>query len=464
VHGLDLLSPEEILERLERVLAASPADATEIAWLETGRAGVSNRQRDPVPTPWRERTVLVRVAERGRAGFHRTGADSVGELESAVRQALGEARVGPPRAPRPLAEASAGEEETSDLFDPRLAGLDPEAARAWLAEGLEKDESATLDWSEARLVVTHSAGLRRTTRVTAATVAARCGRGAGAGRAAASARALGAPALAAALERARNRRAEPGVEDDGETGLETAAPGGGGAAHTADGGRVDDGGADADATEAPRDTPGETLPVVLAAEAAAALVELLARFALAPRPADLAPPLPDLQLDPALTLRDDPTDPEGLPLPFDLAGRAGRAVELLRDGRPAGAAAGGEAAPPSDGRDDGVRHLLLAAGDRGLGELLAAAEGGLWIAGLEAVECFDPGSLRFRARTVGTRQIAGGRLGAVEPPRLWEDRLDRALARLLGVGSERVTLALGGSVLGGVTAPALALAEAAGLR
>jgi hypothetical protein len=55
-------------------------------------------------------------------------------------------------------------------------------------------------------------------------------------------------------------------------------------------------------------------------------------------------------------------------------------------------------------------------------------------------------------------RIAGGRLGEPLGDLVWEDRLPRALGRLLGIGDAPVRLATGGGALGGIAAPALALA------
>src|SRR3954469_14343769 len=90
-----LMPMDEMLARLDRVLAASPADETEIAWLEVRRGGEEAGQRRPSPER-QERTLLVRVRESGRAGFHRTGEATVSELENAVRMALAQARLTPP--------------------------------------------------------------------------------------------------------------------------------------------------------------------------------------------------------------------------------------------------------------------------------------------------------------------------------------------------------------------------------
>src|SRR5687767_5703548 len=91
-----LLALDEMVTRLEGVLEASPADSTELTWIEAVRRLESNGKRRRDTFERRERTVFVRVRERGRTGLHRTGAAAPGDLENAVRQALANARVGEP--------------------------------------------------------------------------------------------------------------------------------------------------------------------------------------------------------------------------------------------------------------------------------------------------------------------------------------------------------------------------------
>lgn len=434
MNGVELTPDEEILDRLDRTLRASPADRTEIVWIETARAGARSAgggaEAPPAAAPRRERTVLVRVHERGRNGFHRTGAGTVGELESAVRQALGQARTDPWRGPsRPLADGSDALPALDGLHDPAIAALDPAQAAALLAEGLEAGDRAALDWAEARVAVGNSLGLRRLARTTAATLTVTAGRGPGAGRAAGSARTLAALGAEAVRDRARARRA---AANGGEP---QAAP-----------------------------DPGPGAPaLVLAPEAAVRLIEVLARQALIPPAADgggfarpvTAPPgvAEPLRLDPGLELRDDPTDPRGLPFPFDLHGFAARSVELIAGGRPV--AAGPESPDAGERAGD---HLFVRPGGLAEAELAAAAGDGLWLGWIERVECWDPPELAFRARLRGVRRIAGGILSEPLGDLVWEDRLPRALGRLLGIGDTAVRLVTGDGALGGIAAPALALA------
>jgi predicted Zn-dependent protease len=441
VDGAELTPGEEVLERLDAALAASPADETEIVWHEVARAAAEEPAGSPAVPPARERNLLVRVYERGRLGIYRTGAGSAGELEDAVRQALAQAKVDPPPVHRPpLTPKGPPLEGPADGHDPGLAALTPEAAAAMLAEGLERDERSRLSWAEARVVVANSRGLRRTGTVTAVSLEVRSGEGAGAGRAAASARTLAGLAAGEVGGRARALRAGGAAAGDGGALLE---PGGDGAP-----------------------------AIVLAPEAVARLVELLNHYALSARSfhdrtSCLLGAVGQPALDPRLSLTDRPEDPAGMPFPFDFFGAAKEPVTLVEGGVLRTPAADSSLAPdlglpplhlavgPDDARAGNL--FLTAAGGRDLDELLQAADDGIWIGWLDAVRCFDPPTLRFRAHARGLRAIRGGALGGALPGRPWEASLPRLLARVAGVGREAVCLAAGDGVLEAVVAPALAL-------
>ena len=64
----------EIVSRLEHALATSPAEATEISWLEARRGQESTGKRRRDSYELHERSILVRVRESGRTGIYRTGA------------------------------------------------------------------------------------------------------------------------------------------------------------------------------------------------------------------------------------------------------------------------------------------------------------------------------------------------------------------------------------------------------
>jgi len=443
VQNVDLTPSDEILERLDAALAASPADETEMVWHEVARAGAESPGPSPAAPPARERNLLVRVYERGRLGIYRTGAGSAGELEDAVRQALAQAKVDPPPAHRPpLTPKGPPLDPPADGHDPALAALTPEAAAAMLAEGLERDERSCLAWAEARIVVANSRGLRRAGAVTAASLEVRSGDGdgIGAGRATASARSLAGLAAGEVAGRARARRA-------------------GGAAAGEDGALPE---ADGDAAPA----------IVLAPEAVARLLELLNHHALSARSfhdrtSCLLEAVGQPALDPRLTLTDRPDDPAGMPFPFDFFGAAKEPVTLVEGGVLRTPAADSSLAPdlglpplhlavgPDDARAGNL--FLTATGGRDLEELFQAADDGVWIGWLDDVRCFDPPTLRFRARARGVRAIRRGTLGGALPDRPWEASLLALLARVAGVGRDPVCLAAGDGVLEAVVAPALAL-------
>ncbi len=494
MDGVELIGVDEMVGRLERTLGTSPADATELVWVETGRAAATTGRRRGGEAPVRERTLLVRVVERGRVGVHVGEACEVRDLEGAVRQALGQARSGPPPAALPrLATAAEGGAARSG-FDDELARLAPGDVGFLLQRLVERGETARLAWSVGRVAVVHSGGLRRSAEVTAATLTVRSGRGAGAGRAAGSARTLAALDAEAIAERARQRRAEGGpADDEGDEGEETGVgqiPRAGSAGGTAGrrkepgtptagesrgetGGPEGSGAGNGTAPEAR--SPGP--PVVLAAEGVARLLELLAVHALSTRSfragtSCLVGRLGERLFDPALRLVDDAGDPDGLPFPFDLFGFAAAPVELIAGGAartpavdPELAAALNRPPTPHAVAPDDARptHLFLTPGSADEGGLLAAAssaatggEGALWIGWLDDVVCDDPGVLRFRARARNVRRISDGVLGPIVGDLVWEDSLLRLLARVTALGAEPVCLAGGAGVFGAVSAPAIA--------
>ena len=204
--------------------------------------------------------------------------------------------------------------------------------------------------------------------------------------------------------------------------------------------------------------PEGPVPILLSQEAAAVLVELLNRHALASDAfrggvSFLNGRLGQTVFHPSIHLRDDPTDPRGLPFPFDLLGAAARPVDLV--------AAGVALTPAIDERvapDEAVPgHLFLLPGSVAESDLLQAAEGGIWIAALDPLEAFDPRGLRFRGVARGARAISGGALGRSHPDLIWEDALPGLLSRVLGVGSELVPIATGAGLFRATTAPMLAV-------
>jgi len=438
VPDLNLMPMDEMLARLDRVLAASPADATEIAWLEMrrGREETGRQRTAESPGGFRERTLLVRVREAGRAGFHRTGFATVSELENAVRMALAQARLAPPGPPAPgvgpVAGASRPTDRGPELFDRELAGLDGARARELVQSWAGRGGAARLDWAAARVVVTGSDGRRRSAEVTTAALAVRQGRGPNAGRAVVAARSLAGLAPERVAEEARRRAAAEGV---------------------------------ADLPEAPPS-------LLLAPEAAAALVDLLNRLALSSTAfhagdSFLCERLGESVFHPLVSLRDDATDPRGLPFPFDLAGEAKRPVDLIEEGvartpavdLPLARRLGCAATPHAVALDESLAtNLFLRPGGADEGELLGrAGEAGLWVGSLQPLEGFEPRRLAFRAVARGVRRIENGALGRALPDLLWEASLAEVFTRVLAVGRETVVVAGDEPLLGGISAPALVI-------
>lgn len=437
------LALEERIARLERALADSPADETEIVWLDARRAQESHgRQRtDSVET--QERMLLVRVRESGRTGLHRAGSAEPSDLEKAIREALAQARLADP-SPSPLLPPGAADPLPSPadegLADPELARLSPARAREILQRLAEPDEQAQLGWAQGFLVVANNRGLRRTAEMTSAWLSVRVSPSPGAGSAEAMARSLQRLDAPAVFARARSRQAS--LDD-------ATAP-----------------------------LPEGPVPAVLSPEAAGRLIELLNRQALTSitfSGGALRDQLGAPVFHPAFSLRDDGTDPQGVPLAFDLLGSARRPVDLVDRGvllTPAvddrlASRIGRPPTPHLVALDEArASHLFVLPGELAVAdsELLGRADGGLWIGSLDALEGFDPATLGFRAVARGVRRLDGGALGAPLPDLVWEDDLKALLARVLGVGREAVAIPTGDPLFGATTAPGLALEEVRGLR
>ncbi len=434
-----LLSLDQIGDRLETVLAGSPADETELVWLEVLRGdGLRRGHRvDVRVSP--ERTVLVRVLDLGRVGSYRTGSSEIGDLTNAVRMAMAQSRVreplsGLPHLPAENAPIGAG----NGLFDPAIGALDAAAAEA-LLRGLPADrETLSLHWAEARVVVYNSRKIRRQVSATGIGFEARCGRRPGAGRAADAARHLDDLNPRAILERARARHATGSVADPSPDGV----------------------------------------PVVLAPEAVLSLIEMLNQESFSAKAyydgtSFLREHLGIQVFDRALTLIDDGTNPAGIPFPFDLEGTAKAPVALILEGAPKTPALDQRQAavlglPPTahaiGGNDARAQNLFLVAGDQSGDDLLQAAEGGLWIGWLDHLECREPNRVQFSARARGVRRIEEGRLEAPLPDLFWEDSLLRAFSSILGIGAESVNRLTRDGYLGGFSAPSVAIAGVEGLR
>lgn len=426
---------DEMVSRLERTLAASPADSTEIVWIDARRGQESNGKRRRDSYEQAETSVFVRVRESGRYGFHRTEVAEPADLARAVREALAQARLADPSpaALRPEG-AVAPVQMDAGIHDPELARMTPARARELVQRTADQGETLRLGWAEGRVAVADGKGLRRAAEAT--TAWAETGTAAGASRSLAG---LGLPLL---LARARERRAP----EDSE----------------------------------PAALPDGPVPVVLSQESVAALLDLLNRRALTSTSflhgtSCLRDSLGTPVFHPAVTLRDDGTDPRGLPFPFDLLGSARRPIDLIAGGVFQGPAVDDRLArhldrPPTPHLvapdEAAASHLFLVPGTAPDERLLGDADGGLWISALDPPESYNPrtlpNTLRFRATARGVRRIEGGRLGAALPDLVWEDDLRTLLSGPLEIGTEPVTV--GESLFGGITTPILAFRRTSGFR
>lgn len=429
---------DDIRAVLDQVLASSVADETEVVWLERRRAEVSTTEPEPQSVESPRLTVLVRVVEGGRQGWFRTDTPDANLLEGGVRQALAMARGGSKLKRREVLPSDDGEVRAPrHLLDREISRLRPSAARALVEQLCGEEEAARIGWSEARLVIHNSHGLRRSAAISETTLDFRSGSGPGAGFASGSARRLQDLDGEAIRDRARRVRGEGPAADFEE---------------------------------------GE-IPVLLAPEATIEWLNLLNAFAFSGHSflegTSFLTRHRNIQVfDRALNLRDD-GEAEGLPFPFDFEGSLKRPLDLIVEGQPStpaltqaqGAKAGLEPTAQSVGGQDALfSNLFLLPGPSSEEELLAAAEGGIRIGRLESCECFEPQTLHVRAVARGVRRIEGGRLGAVLPDLVWEVGLLGCLARLRAVGSETVIRSMPTTPLGGISAPALVLEEAGGMR
>jgi predicted Zn-dependent protease len=181
----------------------------------------------------------------------------------------------------------------------------------------------------------------------------------------------------------------------------------------------------------------------------------------------------EAQLDPAVTLVDDPTHPASLGLPFDAEGTprtrtvlvdAGVSAGLLHDrrtAREAGTVSTGNAVPGGAGTGAVPADLVLAGGALPPEELLAGVGRGLFVRSFHYCRVLDPRSLEVTGLTRnGTFLVEHGRVvGAVGTLRFTQSFAAAvAPGRVLGVGDD-VRFASGelGSVL--VQAPSLRLAS-----
>lgn len=432
------LSLEEVTDCLETVLAASPADETEIVWLQRQRSFVASdgRSHDGQPRV----SVLVRVVEGGRLGWYRAETTDANELESGVRQALALAKVQSKLGRRRVflrkrVDDSAQLARTPTLRDPALESLTSEGAALQLLEPLGSDVDAIARWSVSRLAIFNSHGLRRAAGTTDVTLRVTTGPSHGGGHAAAAARTLVQLAPEQLAARARAAATPEGVS----TGT----------------------------------VPTDPVPVLLAPEAIATLLDAINSHAFSGRAfldgTSFLNQHRNVQVfDRQINLRDDGMAEDGIAFPFDLEGAIKQPLDLIVNGtpstpalnrhqsleaglKPTGQAVGGE--------DSWFGNLFLQPGDHDATALREAADGGLWIGWLDVPTCLDPLHLELRGIARGVRRITGGSLGPPLPDLVWQGSLLRALARVRAIGQEPAVRILPTTPFGGVSAPALVLDE-----
>ena len=429
---------ESVLDTLERVLAASPADETELVWIERRRGRAALRAAKGEEAVRLDGTVLVRVEERGRVGTHRTGWGSVAELDAAVRLAMAQAKQHEPLPGMPHLPGDASAISIAAIHDPEIEALDGARARRLLQPLAQSGEAARLEWSSGSVAVLNARGMRRSARSSGVHLEVRHGRGVGAGWAAAAARRLDELAPAEVFARARERSL----------------------------------GGD------PATLPALPAPLWLGPEAVATLLRLLNRSAFTAHAyrdgtSFLREHLGVQVFDRKLTLVDDATDPEGMPFPFDLEGTAKRPVEIVACGTPRTPALDQRhaamlglrpTAHASGGDDARAENLFLRAGESGEADLAAATAGGIFGGWLEHPEVHDSKRVGFRAVLRGARVVASGGLGAPLPDLVWEDSLLRVFSALAAVGTQRTRLRGDDLLLGGVVTPAVVVTEVRDLR
>lgn len=435
----ELLDLEEIGQRIDAVIEASPADETEVLWQEVAHHRTTSEGSGFFGQHRLERIVLIRVLDRGRVGSHRTGSTDPGDLMLALRAAIAQSRVREPLQGLPHLPA-----DTSDLiipeqvYDGSIADLSESAANSLLKKQLAGQETMTLEWADHRVAVFNSRKVRRQIAVTGVGFSVACGRGPGAGQAQGASRSLQDLNLEAIVERARGYHASGPVEDLG-------------------------------------DSP---VVLVLSPEATASVCDLLNRVAFSAvayydGSSFLREHLGVQVFDRSFSLRDDGTSELGLAFPFDLEGTAKRPVDLISSGTPKTPALDQRQAallglPPTAhaiaGNDARAENLFVLPGMSTHTELLDSVVDGVWIGTIDRVECFEPSRVQIRATARGVRRIRSGRLARALPDLIWEDSLLRAFSSLVGIGAETVISRNQEGFLGGTSAPSLAISGVTNLR
>jgi predicted Zn-dependent protease len=159
--------------------------------------------------------------------------------------------------------------------------------------------------------------------------------------------------------------------------------------------------------------------------------------------------LGEAQFDPAISLWDDATDPEGLGVAFDIDGTPKRRVALITDGVPtalahdrrtarkAGTESTGHAIPGGDAAGAFPTNMLLSAGSSSTAELVASMERGLLVTTFNYCRILDPKTMVVTGLTRnGTFLVEGGEVRAgVRNLRFTQSFLDAlAPGRVVGIG------------------------------
>lgn len=436
-----------VVDELERALKTSVADETELVWVASRRNGAATgkSRRDR-----REESMAldVRVLDRGRLGIHRCGSLEPSEIELAIRQAMAHSRVREPIAGLPhLPVDASAVEPAAALGDPEIRELTPATGREWLQRHLDGAQGQ-LDWVEAEVAVVNNRGIRRVAEVTAAQVTVRVD----GGRAP-----RGGAAWSGGLARCAARNLEA-LEPEGTAEIARArvAPG----------------------SLSPWQGAPQPLPMVLSPEATRGVLDIVRRYAFsalsyADGTSFLREHLGVQVFDRAFALRDDGTDPHGLPFPFDLEGTPKQRIELVSEGTPRTPALDQRQAallglPPTGhsvgGNDALAQNLFLLPGATTEEDLLAAADGGLWVGDANPIECFEPQRLSIRATLRGVRRIRDGKRAEPVQDLLWHGSVLRAAANLLGIGNRpQVGWLHDRGIFGGCSCPPLAFAAVQGL-
>ncbi len=427
----------QVTELLEGTLAGSVADETELVWLQRRRGWASSRGTPEGSVENPILTVLIRVVEGQRLGWYRTESLDPHEHQRGIREAIALSRVQPTIKRRPLFPLSAEAPKTPvHLLDPEIENLDVPAARDFLRRHCHDHELGRLSWSDSRLAIFNSHGVRRSVAATEVSLELTSGYHPGAGRAAGSARKLADLDAEGICRRARACHSNGAV----------AA------------------------------LPTDAVPVLLAPEAAIELLNSLNTFAFSGRTyldgTSFISRHRNVQVfDRRLNLHDDGTLACGLPFPFDLEGAIKAPLSLITNGTPSTAALnqyhGAEVgmrpnAQSVGGQDALCGNLFLQPGTTEPQELMRLAEGGFRVGWLDHPECFEPTQLHLRCIARGLRRIKDGQLGAALPDAVWEESALRAFAMLRGIGDDPVVLTTRSTPLGGISAPSLVIGDSSG--